>query len=99
MVLLGSPPQFAHGPALDLPDAFFGNPHRGSDLLQPERLLAADEAKTTGDNLSLPLVESVKQRVHMRHPLDLRRLLLVVIGRTSATLLNISWQLVRNRSR
>ncbi len=66
-------------PALDLSDPFFSYTQRGSDLLQGQRFLATSEAKTTRDNLPLPLVESLEDPLHVRLPLDLSRLLLVMV--------------------
>ena len=54
--------------------------HRGPDLLQGQRLLTMNEAKTTHDNLPLPLVESLEDPFDLRLPLTLRRLLLVRVG-------------------
>ena len=66
-------------PSLDLSDPFFSYTQRGSDLLQGQRFLATSEAKTTRDNLPLPLVESLEDPLHVRLPLDLSRLLLVMV--------------------
>src|SRR5512135_1146376 len=78
-ILLSSLSQFSHRPALDLSDPLFGYAHRGCDLLQRQTFLAADEAKTTCDNLLLPLVESLEDPLHMRLPLDVSQLLFVVV--------------------
>ena len=48
--------------------------------LQRERLLAAGEPETTGDNLQLPLVQAAKDLFYVRLALKLRRLLLVRVG-------------------
>ena len=97
--LRGGLSQYAHCPALDLPDPFLAYAHRGPDLLQGQRLLTMNEAKTTHDNLPLPLVESLEDPFDLRLPLTLRRLLLVRSARASSTALNISELLVRKRSR
>ena len=79
VVLRGGHSQFVYRPALDLPDPLFGHAHRGADLFQGLRFLAASQAETTGDDLPLPLVEPVEDPLHLRLPLDLSRLLLVLV--------------------